>query len=208
MVPKTFWMGALLVVAFIQSGLQCIVLPNQQIRIEFAGGCQKVSCADERGFPLFTALTELPFCAGQPIISLRRSGSAAGCSLKMNRRRECKPTAVVPLKIEGFLLLFFPPEKAGEWAPGLAMSHFNDIPPWHLWPTVNTIAARQFPYPCYSIVEVSKDPPKEADRKWYVIHKRVTITKATREKEILNPLKIYINYCTQNYCTWFGLIAC
>lgn len=91
MVPKTFWMGALLVVAFIQSELQCIVLPNQQIRIEFAGGCQKVSSADERGFPLFTALTELPFCAGQPIISLRRSGSAAGCFLKMSNLCECKP---------------------------------------------------------------------------------------------------------------------
>lgn len=88
-------MGTLLVVAFIQSELQCIVLPNQQIRIEFAGGCQKVSNADERGFPLFTALTELPFCARQPIISLWRSGSAAGCSLKMNNSSECELTVVV-----------------------------------------------------------------------------------------------------------------
>lgn len=85
-------MGTLLVVAFIQSELQCIVLPNQQIRIEFAGGCQKVSNAHERGFPLFTALTELPFCASQPIISLWRSGSAAGCSLKMNNSAECELT--------------------------------------------------------------------------------------------------------------------
>lgn len=52
--------------AFIQSELQCIVLPHQQIRIEFAGGCQKVSSPDERGFPLFTALTEVPFVLRSP----------------------------------------------------------------------------------------------------------------------------------------------
>lgn len=45
--PKP-WIGTLLVVAFIQSELQCIVHPNQPIRIECAGGCQKVSSADEK----------------------------------------------------------------------------------------------------------------------------------------------------------------
>lgn len=54
-------MGTLLVAAFIQSKLQCIVLPNQQIRIECAGGCQKVSPAHERGFPLFSVLQNSPF---------------------------------------------------------------------------------------------------------------------------------------------------
>lgn len=109
-------------VAFIQSELQCIVLPNQQIRIEFAGGCQKVSSADERGFPLFTAPTEVPLCAISP--SLHSGGpdlrlaARSEWTIQLNappsRGRHPEPTAA-------FL---------GTAEPGqaLAASHFNDRP--------------------------------------------------------------------------------
>lgn len=156
MVPNTRWMGTLLVAAFIQSELQCIVLPNQQIRIEFAGGCQKVSTADERGFPLFTAPTELPFCARQPIISLWRSGSAAGCALKMSDSAECELAGVVgTLEAKGSFL------RTGESGQFLAASHFNDIPPWHLWPTADTNTTVLLPYPRQGIVGGPK--PKSAN---------------------------------------------
>lgn len=63
-----------------------IVLPDRQRRIEFAGGCQKVSILCERLSPLFTALyrAPAPFVPlllsplASPLFSLRRAGSAPG----------------------------------------------------------------------------------------------------------------------------------
>lgn len=113
-------MGTLLVAAFIQSELQCIVLPNQRMRTEFAGGCQKVSSADERGCPLFTAATELPFVPASP--SPRRGGpdlrlaAPSECTIERRARAEPQP------RTRGLLF------RAGALRQGLAAPHCDDRP--------------------------------------------------------------------------------
>ncbi|CAB1443870.1 unnamed protein product [Pleuronectes platessa] len=77
-----------------------IVLPDRQRRMEFAGGCQKVSSPCERTDPLFTALyrAQAPFvllllsrCTAS-FFSLRCSGSAPGGFAQSERLRRDAPT--------------------------------------------------------------------------------------------------------------------
>lgn len=94
-----------------------IVLPDRQRRMEFAGGCQKVSILSERLNPLFTALSraQAPFVllllsplAG--LFSLRCAGSApdgfcpksaANPPLRTQARTTCRNTQLSPATFTG-----------------------------------------------------------------------------------------------------------
>lgn len=81
-----------------------IVLPDRQRRMEFAGGCQKVSSLCERTNPLFTALyrAQAPFVLLLPSLctasffSLRCSGSAPDGFPQSERLRR-DATTIPPL---------------------------------------------------------------------------------------------------------------
>ena len=79
-----------------------IVLPDRRRRMEFAGGCQKVSSLCERTSPLFTALyrAQAPFVLLLPSLctasffSLRCSGSAPDGFPQSEARCHHYPTPV------------------------------------------------------------------------------------------------------------------
>lgn len=81
-----------------------IVLPDRRRRMEFAGGCQKVSSLCERTEPLFTALyrarapfvLHLPSLCTASFFSLRCSGSAPDSFPQSERVRRDAPAIPPP----------------------------------------------------------------------------------------------------------------